>query len=94
MFTNIHAAVDRAVQNAPVLTYGGTGSAVVFYGLHISEIGVIISALASVCGVGLQFYLAFRSMKLRDQQTAVLKAEAKKTTSTLKQEINASDKAG
>jgi tellurite resistance protein TehA-like permease len=67
MLAQLQAAADKLVQNAPVMTYGGTAGATVFYGLHISELGVIVSALASICGVGLQFYLAFRTIRQRKE---------------------------
>lgn len=52
---------------APIATYFATTSAVILWGLHISDIGVIVSSIASVCGVGLQFYLAFHKRRGGDK---------------------------
>lgn len=39
---------------APLLTYIGGGSAVLFWGLHVSDICAIVGATCSVIGVALQ----------------------------------------
>lgn len=49
--------------SAPAVTYGGASAAVMFWGLHLSDIAVIMSAFASVCGVGLQFYVALHRIR-------------------------------
>lgn len=49
--------------NAPAVTYSGAGAAVLFWGLHLSDIAVILSAFASICGVGLQFYVALHRIR-------------------------------
>lgn len=56
-------AHDSLANNAAAVTYAGGGSAVIFWGLHLSDLAVMISTFASVCGVGLQFYLAFHRAK-------------------------------
>ena len=54
--------IDTATSAAQYTTYAGTTSAVLFWGLHISDIAVILSAFASVSGVALQFYLAIHKL--------------------------------
>lgn len=55
--------VAHASDGLPV-TLGGSGSALVCWGLHVSDIAVIVSALAAVIGVILQFYVAMRRLKI------------------------------
>ena len=64
MNSNIaHRAAAHAADGLPV-TLGGTGSALVCWGLHISDVAVIFSALAAVAGVLLQFYVAMRRLRI------------------------------
>lgn len=59
-----HPAVMRAAESfgpAPALL--ATTSALTFWGLHISDIAVMLSALASICGVALQFYVTLRRLR-------------------------------
>lgn len=55
--------VDAIQSHAPTVTYAATGSAVVLWGLHASDIAVIMSSFASVCGVLLQVYLAIHRIR-------------------------------
>lgn len=55
--------LDSLHNAATVTTFAGTSATVLFWGLHVSDIAVIMSAMASVCGVGLQFYLAIRRIR-------------------------------
>lgn len=64
--------IAHASDGLPV-TLGGSGSALVCWGLHVSDIAVIVSALAAVIGVVLQFYVAMRRLK-------ILEGEVKRTS--------------
>lgn len=55
--------ISAAASNAQAVTYGGTGAAVLFWGMHASDIAVMLSALASILGVILQFWLAVRRIR-------------------------------
>lgn len=69
MLAQMATHAQKALDNAPVLTYSGSTTALFFWGLHLSDIGVIVSSVASVCGVGLQFYVAIsRARASRRQQ--------------------------
>lgn len=63
---------QQAVNTIPLdpssVTYAGTAATVALWGLHISDIAVIASALASVLGFFLQFYLAFRRIAVLEEQ--------------------------
>lgn len=48
---------------SPVGTLSATATTFAFWGLHVSDIAVMLSALASVCGVGLQFYVTLRRLR-------------------------------
>lgn len=83
-----HLIPTTANTHAPLLTYGATGSTVLLWGLHLSDIAVILSAMASVCGVVLQFYIAIhRIRRLERQQDA-----GKKVASALAEGIRVLDK--
>lgn len=51
------------VGQASAITYTATSATVLFWGLHISDIAVMISAFASICGVGLQFYVVVHRIR-------------------------------
>lgn len=70
-------AVNAAASNAPAITYGGSAAAVMFWGLHVSDIAVILSAFASVCGVLLQGYVAIHRIRRLERN-----AEATKQVTT------------
>jgi hypothetical protein len=53
-------AVDKITENAPAMTYTGTGASIMLWNLHVSEVCVIISTTVSVLGFALQVYLAWR----------------------------------
>lgn len=55
--------IDTVATGAQYATYTATASTVVFWGLHISDIAVIVSSLASVSGVGLQIFLAVHRLR-------------------------------
>jgi hypothetical protein len=48
---------------SPATTLATTAAAFTFWGLHVSDIAVMLSAFASVCGVGLQFYVTIRRLR-------------------------------
>lgn len=48
---------------SPTGTLTATAAAFTFWGLHVSDIAVMLSALASICGVGLQFYVTLRRLR-------------------------------
>jgi hypothetical protein len=48
---------------SPVATLSATATTVAFWGLHISDVAVMLSALASVCGAGLQFYVTLKRLR-------------------------------
>lgn len=71
--TNMVQTVFHAAQeNAPAITYTGGGSAFVLWGLHLSDIGVLISMAATLAGVFLQVYVTMHKMRMleRDQKEA------------------------
>lgn len=75
---HIHRIVG---DNAPAITYTGAGASVVFWGLHVSDICMIVSTLATVCGVLLQIFIALhrirRLEKGQDAQKVVTASLAK-----------------
>lgn len=48
---------------AAVATYSSAASAGVFWGLHLSDLGVVVSSLAAVCGVVIQLMLYLNTRK-------------------------------
>lgn len=52
--------VQSTVNSAPAqaATYGGAGGAFVLWGLHLSDLGVIVSAIVALAGFAVQLYLA------------------------------------
>lgn len=56
----MHQHLQKVAENAPAVTYSATGSAVLFWGLHLSDIAVFVSMLTSICGLALQFYATVR----------------------------------
>ena len=54
---------------ASALTYGGGGTALLFWGLQLSELGVIVSMFATLCGLALQIWVTrLRIRILRETQ--------------------------
>lgn len=53
-----HHPLVKLAENAPGATYGGATASIALWGLHISEICVIVSTLVSVLGLALQIWLA------------------------------------
>lgn len=51
------------------VTYSSTASTVLFWGLHLSDIAVFMSAMASFFGVLLQFYVAFSRLRKLEQDS-------------------------
>lgn len=74
----LHAALNDGL---PV-TIGGSVSATVFWGLHISDIAVIVSALAAVMGVLLQFYVAMRRIHLLEAEMVKARVKSDKNAAT------------
>ena len=86
MYSFIQARVEAALQSAPVLTFGGAGSSFFFWGLHISEVGVIVSSLAAVCGVLLQTYVVIRSVRNEKLRQIEIAAETVRAAASLAKE--------
>lgn len=63
----IQQHVQQAAENSPSITYTATGATVLFWGLHAGDIAVLLSALASILGVCLQFYLALSRIRRVEQ---------------------------
>jgi len=57
--------------NAHIATYTSATSAVTLWGLHVSELAVIVSSLAAICGAVIQVmtYLDRRSAPRRGEET-------------------------
>ena len=64
--------IQRVADAGPALTYTGTTATVLFWGLHVSDIAVLLSTTASILGVTLQFYLALHRIRRLEhgQETA------------------------
>lgn len=61
MTPNQHEIINQHVaQYSNGALYGGTASAFTLWGLNLSELGVIVSALVAVVGLGLQLYVMLR----------------------------------
>jgi len=56
-----------AQENAPAITYTGGGSALVLWGLHLSDIAVLISMFATLAGVFLQVYVTMHKMRMLER---------------------------
>lgn len=56
-----HAGIQ--MNHAASVTYASAASAVAFWGLHLADIAVILSAVASIGGVALQAYVAYRQLR-------------------------------
>lgn len=67
------ASVDALMHSAPAVTYTGATATVLFWGLHVSDLAVILSAFATVCSVGLQFYVVFSKINKLEQK--IIKAD-------------------
>lgn len=76
MSPSTQKALHAVVNDGLPVTIGGSVSATVFWGLHISDIAVIVSALAAVMGVALQFYVAMRRIHLLEAEMVKAKATA------------------
>lgn len=61
MSFHVNQYVD--INQAAIITHGAFVSTVTGVTLHLPEVAVIISALASLAGVGLQFWIAFGKMR-------------------------------
>lgn len=66
----IQQHLQRAYDNAPSITYTGAGSSIVLWGLHVSDIGVIVSCIVAVLGLALQYYVAFRRIRILEHGQA------------------------
>lgn len=67
MNTHINPVLDHA----PTATYAAAGSTFVLWGLHLSDIAVILSALATMAGVALQFYVALHRIRMLEKAQVV-----------------------
>lgn len=75
-----HHPLVKLAENAPGVTYGGATASIALWGLHISEICVIVSTLVSVLGLALQIWLAtyrIRRLERGHSHTEAVKAIAK-----------------
>lgn len=57
-------APHKAMEHAATVTYAGGATTLVFFGLHASDIAMLLSALASLIGMGLQIYVAITKIRL------------------------------
>lgn len=65
----IHQHIIRIADNSPAVTVGAGAATVIGWGLHVSDICMILSTLATICGLCLQFYLAMgRIRRLEHRQ--------------------------
>lgn len=62
------SAHHAMLNSAPTVTFAGGTSAILFWGLHVSDIAVICSSLATILGVVLQFYMVLHRMRIMEQQ--------------------------
>lgn len=60
----------RAAEHAQPVTYTGAGATALFWGLHLGDICMILSTLATLCGVGLQIFLALHRIRRLEQHSA------------------------
>jgi len=60
--------IQPIINNAPGITLAAGTTTFVFWGLHVADIAVLLSAAASVCGVGLQFYVALHRIRRLERQ--------------------------
>lgn len=68
--------IIRVADGGPAVTYAATGATVLFWGLHVSDIAVMVSALASLLGVSLQFYLAMHRIGRLERAERISKHRA------------------
>lgn len=59
----IQQHIIRAAGNAAPVTYGGAATTAVFWGLHVSDICMIVSTLVTLCAFALQLYLAMHRLR-------------------------------
>jgi hypothetical protein len=71
-------SIVRVADQGPAVTYTATATTVLFWGLHVSDIAVMISALASLLGVSLQFYIALRRISRLERQSKHIDDESEK----------------
>lgn len=64
----IQQHIIKAAENSPVVTYTGAGVTVLFWGLHLSDVCMILSTLATLCGVALQVVLALHRIRRIERQ--------------------------
>lgn len=64
--------LNEITQNANYVTYTAATGAVTFWGLHISDLAVMVSSLAAVCGAATQVlaYLDRRRARRRGVKAA------------------------
>lgn len=59
----IQQHIIKAAENAAPVTYGGATATAVFWGLHVSDICMIVSTLVTLCGFGLQMFIALHRLR-------------------------------
>ena len=69
-------SVPQSVIAPQVLTYSSTGATVLFWGLHATDIAVIMSAFASICGVLLQFYIVMHRVNRLEKSAIIVENRA------------------
>lgn len=52
------------LEHASVLTYGAAATTVTLWGLHLSDLAIIVSASATVIGVACQIWVAVTKVRL------------------------------
>lgn len=57
-------SIHQNLEHASSVTYVSAGSTVVFWGLHVTDIAVIVSATCAVVGVSLQIWVAIAKVQL------------------------------
>lgn len=65
--SQLHRVTHAVTDNPLGVTLTGSCGAFVFWGLHVSDIAVLLSAAAAVLGVVLQFYVAMRRLHVIEQ---------------------------
>lgn len=81
-----HGHVLKLADNAPAATITAGAATVTFWGLHVADICVVLSTVATILGLLLQFYLAMHRIRRlergQDAQRVVTKAVTKTVRET------------
>jgi hypothetical protein len=57
-------SIHQNLEHASTITYASGTATVLFWGLHLSDVAVIVSATASILGVSLQIWVAVTKVRL------------------------------